>query len=120
MVPDPLPALHDLFSRRIAILDGAMGTMIQRLKLEETDFRGERFKDWPSDIKGNNDLLVLTKPDAIEAIHAAYLDAGAHIVETNTFNSTTVSQADYGMEALARELNVAAARVARALSLIHI
>ncbi|SDT86911.1 methionine synthase (B12-dependent) [Verrucomicrobium sp. GAS474] len=114
MVPDPLPALNELLSRRIAILDGGMGTMIQRLGLEEADFRGTRFADWPSDIKGNNDLLVLTKPDAIEAIHTAYLEGGANFIETNTFNSTTISQADYGMEGLARELNVAAASVARA------
>ncbi|HEY8965541.1 MAG TPA: methionine synthase, partial [Candidatus Methylacidiphilales bacterium] len=119
MAPDPLPRLNELLSKRIAILDGGMGTMIQRLKLEEADFRGERFKDWPSDLKGNNDLLVLTKPEAIEAIHFAYFEAGAHIVETNTFNSTTVSQADYGMESLARELNVAAARVARAAADRH-
>ena len=99
--------------QRILILDGAMGTMIQRHKLKEADYRGERFKDWPSDLKGNNDLLVLTQPDIIRGIHEAYFEAGSDIIETNTFNAQTVSMADYGMEALAFEINVAAAKLAR-------
>ncbi len=100
-------------AKRILVLDGAMGTMIQRLKLTEADFRGERFKDWPRDLKGNNDLLILTRPDAVEAIHRQYFEAGADIVETNTFSSTSIAQADYGMEALAYELNFEGARTAR-------
>jgi 5-methyltetrahydrofolate--homocysteine methyltransferase len=99
--------------KRILILDGAMGTMIQRHKLEEADYRGERFADWPSDLKGNNDLLCLTQPDIIRGIHEQYLEAGADIIETNTFNATSVSMEDYGMQALVHELNVAGARVAR-------
>lgn len=106
--------LADRLKERIHILDGAMGTMIQRHKLTEADFRGERFADWPSDLKGNNDLLVLTRPDVISGIHRAYLEAGADILETNTFNSTRVSQADYGMEDLVPELNREAARLAKA------
>ncbi|HEY8734355.1 MAG TPA: homocysteine S-methyltransferase family protein [Puia sp.] len=98
---------------RILIIDGAMGTMIQRYKLEEADYRGERFKDWPSDIKGNNDLLSITRPDIIKAIHLQYLEAGADIIETNTFSSTSIAQADYNMQSLAYELNVASARIAR-------
>ncbi|MGH6851333.1 MAG: homocysteine S-methyltransferase family protein, partial [Methylocella sp.] len=107
-------ALQSAARERILVLDGAMGTMIQQHKFSETDFRGERFADWPSDLRGNNDLLSLTQPQAIKAIHLAYLEAGADIVETNTFNSTRISQADYGMEELAAELNSAAARLARA------
>src|SRR5450631_2119345 len=98
---------------RILIIDGAMGTMIQRYKLEEEDYRGERFKDWASDVKGNNDLLSITRPDIIQAIHLEYLEAGADIIETNTFSSTAIAQADYNMQSLAYELNVASARVAR-------
>ncbi|MDQ0316692.1 methionine synthase [Amorphus orientalis] len=98
---------------RILVLDGAMGTMIQDLKLEEKDFRGERFSDWPSDLKGNNDLLILTQGEAIKKIHRAYLEAGADIVATNTFSSTTIAQADYGMEELAVEMNKEGARLAR-------
>jgi 5-methyltetrahydrofolate--homocysteine methyltransferase len=98
---------------RILVIDGAMGTMIQRHRLSEADFRGERFKDWPRDLKGNNDLLSITRPDIIRDIHRQYFKAGADIVETNTFSSTTVAQADYGMEALAYELNFESARVAR-------
>src|SRR5690349_3305953 len=98
---------------RILVLDGAMGTMIQTYGLEEKDYRGERFASWPSDLKGNNDLLVLTRPDIIQAIHEAYLEAGADIVETNTFNSTDVSQADYGLQEIVRDLNLAGAAVAR-------
>ena len=105
--------LQDLARDRILILDGAMGTMIQDYGLEEKDYRGERFADWPSSLKGNNDLLSLTRPDIIESIHGQFLDAGADIIETNTFNATHISQADYGMEALAYELNVASAQIAR-------
>ncbi len=95
------------------MLDGAMGTMIQRHKLTEEDYRGERFADWPSDVKGNNDLLVLTQPDIIRGIHEQYLEVGADILETNSFNATRASMADYGMEELVYEINVAAARLAR-------
>lgn len=99
--------------QRILIIDGAMGTMIQRHKLEEADYRGERFKDWHTDVKGNNDLLSITQPEIIIGIHKQYLEAGADIIETNTFSSTVIAQADYDMQALAYELNVAAARCAR-------
>ena len=99
--------------QRILILDGAMGTMIQRHTLEEEDFRGQRFANWHTDLKGNNDLLSLTQPDIICDIHRAYLDAGADIIETNTFNSTTISQADYDMQAISREINVVSAQLAR-------
>lgn len=101
---------------RILILDGAMGTMIQAYSLEEADYRGERFADWPADLKGNNDLLVLTRPDIIQAIHRAYLEAGADIIETNTFNANAVSMTDYGMQALVHELNSAAAHLARTVA----
>ena len=109
-----LAALHDAAARRILVLDGAMGTMIQRLKLEEADYRGGRFADWLRDLKGNNDLLVLTQPSAIGAIHSAYFEAGADFASTNTFNANRISMADYGMEALAGDINRAAARLARA------
>jgi 5-methyltetrahydrofolate--homocysteine methyltransferase len=105
--------IRDLLQQRILIIDGAMGTMIQRHQLTEADYRGERFKDWPSDLKGNNDLLCLTQPQIIKGIHKEYLAAGADIIETNTFNAQRVSMADYGMEALSFEINMAAARVAR-------
>jgi 5-methyltetrahydrofolate--homocysteine methyltransferase len=105
--------LEPLLRQRILVLDGAMGTMIQSYRLEEKDYRGERFAGWPSDLKGNNDLLALTQPDIIREIHGKYLEAGADIVETNTFNAQRISLADYGMEALAYELNVAAAKLAR-------
>ncbi len=105
--------IKDLLAERILVIDGAMGTMIQRYKLEEADYRGERFKAWPSDVKGNNDLLCLTQPHIIREIHGKYLDAGADIIETNTFNSQRISLADYGMESLAYEINVAAARLAK-------
>ena len=111
---DRVDALFRLLKERIVILDGAMGTMIQTYRLEEAGYRGERFKDWPSDVKGNNDLLSLTQPHLIQGIHKQYLQAGADIIETNTFNSTTISMADYGMEKLAYELNVAGAKNARA------
>lgn len=108
-----MATIQELLTERILIIDGAMGTMIQRYKLEENDYRGDRFKDWPSDVKGNNDLLCLTQPQIIKAIHKEYLAAGADIIETNTFNAQRVSLADYGMEAFAYELNVAAANVAK-------
>lgn len=107
-------ALKKAAAERILIIDGAMGTMIQRHKLTEADYRGERFKDWPRDVKGNNDLLVLTQPAIIQEIHEQYLEAGADIVETNTFNAQVISMADYGMEELSYEINVAAAKLARA------
>ena len=105
--------LTQLLKQRILILDGAMGTMIQRHKLEEIDYRGERFADYPIDIKGNNDLLAITQPQIISEIHESYLEAGADIIETNTFNATQVSMADYQMESIAYELNVAGAKLAR-------
>jgi 5-methyltetrahydrofolate--homocysteine methyltransferase len=108
-----LQALQHALNERILILDGGMGTMIQSYRLEEHDYRGTRFADWPSDVKGNNDLLLLSRPDVIAAIEKAYLDAGADILETNTFNATQISQADYGMESLVYELNVQGARIAR-------
>lgn len=106
-------ALHDQLSQRILLLDGAMGTMIQRYKLEEADYRGERFADWQIDLRGNNDLLSLTRPDIIDEIHTGFLDAGADIIETNSFNSTAIAMADYGMEALVSEICEAAAQIAR-------
>ena len=109
-----LATLKSLLAQRILIIDGAMGTMIQRHKLEEEDYRGERFADWASDLKGNNDLLVLTQPQIIQGIHEAYLDAGADIIETNSFNGTRVSMSDYHMEDLVPEINREAARLARA------
>ena len=105
--------ITDILKERILFLDGAMGTMIQRHGLDEAGYRGERFADWPLDLKGNNDLLVLTQPDIIRDIHAQYLAAGADIIETNTFNATRVAMADYGMEALVPEINRAAAQLAR-------
>jgi 5-methyltetrahydrofolate--homocysteine methyltransferase len=108
-----LKELPELLARRILVLDGAMGTMIQTYQLGEQDYRGDRFRDWPRDLKGNNDLLSLTQPAIIRSIHAAYLDAGADILETNSFNSTAISMADYGMEHLVYELNLASARLAR-------
>ncbi|MCG9027289.1 methionine synthase [Laribacter hongkongensis] len=107
--------LTDLLQSRILILDGGMGTMIQRHQLQEADYRGSRFAGWPHDVKGNNDLLVLTRPDVIGGIHQAYLDAGADIIETNTFNATSIAMADYGMEGLVHEMNVAAARLVKEL-----
>jgi 5-methyltetrahydrofolate--homocysteine methyltransferase len=106
-------ALQSAAPERILVLDGAMGTMIQQHKFGETEFRGERFAGWPRDLRGNNDLLSLTQPQAIKAIHLAYFEAGADIVETNTFSSTRIAQADYGMEELVAELNFASARLAR-------
>jgi 5-methyltetrahydrofolate--homocysteine methyltransferase len=106
--------IKELLKERILIIDGAMGTMIQRHKLEEADYRGERFKDWHTDVKGNNDLLSITQPAIITGIHKLYLEAGADIIETNTFSSTSIAQADYDMQSLAYELNVASAKCARA------
>ncbi len=108
-----IASLRQLLEQRIVLLDGAMGTMIQRHQLDEAAYRGARFKDWPRDVKGNNDLLTLTQPAIIEDIHRAYLEAGADIVETNTFNSSAPSQSDYGMQELVGELNYEAARIAR-------
>ena len=108
-----MKTIRDLLNERILIIDGAMGTMIQRYKLKEEDYRGERFKDWSSDIKGNNDLLCLTQPQIIKEIHKQYLAAGADILETNTFNAQRVSLADYHMEDLAYEINLAAAKIAK-------
>ncbi len=107
-------ALPETLKQRIVILDGAMGTMIQRFKLTEADYRGERFRDFPKDVKGNNELLSLTRPDVIRDIHEGYLAAGADLIETNTFGATTVAQEDYGMAELAREMNLASARLAKA------
>ena len=106
-------ALPGILRQRIAILDGAMGTMIQRFKLGEAQYRGERFKDFGRDVKGNNELLSLTRPDVIRNIHEGYLAAGADLIETNTFGATTIAQEDYGMADLAYEMNLASARLAR-------
>ena len=108
-----IEALKQAAKQRILILDGAMGTMIQRYKLDEAGYRGERFKDHPRDLKGNNDLLVLTQPKIISEIHNAYLEAGADIIETNTFNAQAISQSDYGLADIAYEMNVTAAKLAR-------
>ncbi len=105
--------IRQAFADRILIMDGAMGTMIQGYGLGEADYRGQRFADWAQDVKGNNDLLALSQPDILREIHAQYLAAGADVIETNTFNATTISQADYGMQDLAAELNLAAAKLAR-------
>ena len=105
--------LRKLLDEHILIIDGAMGTMIQRYKLEEKDYRGDRFNNWHTDVKGNNDLLCITRPEIIKEIHKQYLEAGANILETNTFNSQKISLADYDMQSLAYELNVAAATLAR-------
>ena len=113
-VTNRVEQLRRQLAQRILVLDGGMGTMIQSYRLDERDFRGERFADWRSDLKGNNDLLVLTKPEVITAIHYAYLEAGADILETNTFNSTSIAMADYHMESLSAEINYQAACLARA------
>jgi 5-methyltetrahydrofolate--homocysteine methyltransferase len=107
------PLLEAAARERILVLDGAMGTMVQGYALTEADYRGERFRDHPRDLKGNHDLLSLTRPDVIEAIHRAYFEAGADIVETNTFSATAIAQADYGLEGVVRELNRVSAEVAR-------
>src|SRR5262245_24163623 len=106
--------LDALLAKRILVLDGAMGTMVQRYKPSEADFRGERFKNHPKELKGNNDLLVLTRPDIIGAIHRQYLEAGADLIETCTFSSTAIAQSDYGLESVVYELNVEGAKLARA------
>ncbi len=106
-------ALHQAAKERILIIDGAMGTMIQEHKLDEAAYRGERFKSWNRDVKGNNDLLVLSQPKIIRDIHAAYINAGADLISTNTFNAQVISMADYGMESLSHEMNVAAAMLTR-------
>ena len=108
-----MQSIKDCLQERILIIDGAMGTMIQRHKLGEADYRGERFKEWPQDLKGNNDLLCLTKPEVVKGIHKEYLQAGADIIETNTFNAQRVSMADYHMQEFAFEINVAAAKLAK-------
>ncbi len=105
--------ISELVKERILVLDGAMGTMIQEYQLGEKDYRGERFADFHKDVKGNNDLLSITQPHVIEAIHKAYLEAGSDIIETNTFSGTTIAQADYGMEDLAYEINLESAKIAR-------
>ncbi|MFV9484175.1 homocysteine S-methyltransferase family protein [Christiangramia sp. ASW11-125] len=108
--------LEELLSQKILILDGAMGTMLQEYKFSEEDFRGKRFADWPVSLKGNNDLLSLTQPEAIATIHRKYFDAGADIVETNTFSGTTIAMADYQMEEFVYELNFESARIAKAVA----
>ncbi|WP_417215274.1 methionine synthase [Alcanivorax sp.] len=113
MSQNPRAKLTAQLQERILILDGGMGTMIQRCQFSEEEFRGSQFADWPSDLKGNNDLLSMTQPERIKALHKGYLDAGADIIETNSFNSTSIAMADYDMQDLARDINVAAARVAR-------
>src|SRR5918994_3243979 len=105
--------LEHLLAERILVLDGAMGTMIQRHKLTEEDFRGERFKSHPKELRGNNDMLVLTRPDIILGIHEKYLEAGADIIETNSFSGTTIAQSDYALEPFVYELNFEAAKLAR-------
>ena len=105
--------IRDIVSERILVLDGAMGTMLQSYKLEEVDFRHDMLKDHPSDLKGNNDILSLTRPDVVEEIHTAYLEAGADLIETNTFNANVISQSDYGTEALVYDINRKSAEIAR-------
>jgi len=109
--------LAPLLAERILLLDGAMGTMIQAERLGEAEFRGERFRDWPKELRGNNDLLVLTQPQIVRRIHTGYLEAGADVISTNTFNATSVSLADYGMQTLAYDLNLAAAQLAKKTAL---
>jgi len=106
-------SIKEALQERILVIDGAMGTMIQRHKLTEEDYRGTRFANWHSDVKGNNDLLCITQPDIVTGIHLEYLEAGADIIETNTFSSTSIAMADYDMQELAYELNVAAAKCVR-------
>ena len=113
-MPDHTARLDALLQRRILILDGAMGTMIQGCRLSEADYRGSRFRDHARDLKGNNDLLTLSQPQIIREIHDQYLAAGADMIETNTFNSTSIAQADYGLQSVVHELNREAARLARA------
>ena len=106
--------IFEILKNRILVLDGAMGTMIQQYKFSESDYRGVRFKDYPSNLKGNNDLLSITQPDAISAIHEKYLESGADIIETNTFSSTSIGMADYGMDSIVYELNFESAKIAKA------
>ena len=108
-----MKSIRELLNERIVIIDGAMGTMIQQYKLNESAYRGDRFKDWPTDLRGNNDLLCLTQPLIVKEIHKQYLQAGADIIETNTFNAQRISLADYNMQELAYEINLAAAKIAR-------
>src|SRR4030095_2406314 len=110
---DRIEQLEALLKERIVVIDGAMGTMVQARSLTEADYRGERFKDHPKDLKGNHDVLALTRPDVLEAIHREYLEAGADIVETNTFSSNRISQGDYGLEEQAAAMSRAAAEAAR-------
>src|SRR5260370_29969428 len=110
VAPDPTDELTALLRERILVLDGAMGTMVQTFDLEERDYRGERFRDWHCDLKNNNDLLVLTRPRVVQEIHRRYLEAGADIIETNTFAAQSISQAAYGLQSLCSALNVTAAR----------
>ncbi|RLT41386.1 MAG: methionine synthase, partial [Chloroflexi bacterium] len=113
---DRIAALHEAMRERVLVLDGSWGVLIQGYELKEADYRGERFADWPQDLKGNNDLLILTRPDIIRGIHREYLDAGADITSTNTFASTSIAQADYGLEAYAEELNREGARLGREIA----
>src|SRR5262249_7250462 len=113
MQPDRTAEIVALMEQRILIMDGAMGTMIQNAKLDEAGYRGACFHDHTRDLKGDNDLLSLTQPDVVRAIHDAYLEAGADIIETNTFTATSIAQADYGLERRVREINLAAAKLAR-------
>lgn len=108
-----MPKIEEILKDRVLVLDGAMGTMLQRYKFTEEDFRADRFKDWPSALQGNNDLLSLTQPEAIAAVHRGYFEAGADIVETNTFSGTSIAMADYGMEKLVYELNFESAKIAK-------
>jgi 5-methyltetrahydrofolate--homocysteine methyltransferase len=112
-------SLEELLKQRILVLDGAMGTMIQRYELSEADFRAERFKNWHKDLKGNNDLLCLTRPEVIYQIHSQYLEAGADIIETNTFSSTAIAQADYDLQEVVYELNLEAAKIAKRAAQNH-
>src|SRR2546428_13215329 len=114
MKRDVLTQLDDLLAKRILVLDGAMGTMIQRHQLTEADFRGPRLAAHRRELRGNNDVLVLTRPDVIAGIHRQYLEAGSDIIETNTFSSTAIAQADYGLEAVVYELNLERAELAEA------
>ena len=111
--PERIAALKAALNERIITLDGAAGTFIQSYELDEAGYRGKRFAEWPSDVRGNNDLLIISRPEIVAEMHRAYLAAGAEMIETNTFSSTTIAQADYGMEALAYEMNVEGARLAR-------
>jgi 5-methyltetrahydrofolate--homocysteine methyltransferase len=110
----PERILRETLERRIVLLDGAYGTMLQRHKLEEKDFRGDRFRDHAHDLKGNNDILILTRPDLVRGVHDAYLAVGSDIIETNTFSATAIAQSDYHLESVVYELNLEGARIAKA------